>query len=94
MCTGGRLETMTETDELMLRKLVESMGACSLHVQWARYYVQRTSDFIRENVASGMKDFPGEEKVMHAFSLTRSGTALTRWTERFRDLESSASDPG
>lgn len=38
---------MTETDELKLRKLVESIGAFSLYMQWARYHLQRTSDFLR-----------------------------------------------
>jgi hypothetical protein len=32
---------MTKPDELKLRKLVESIGARSLYMQWARYYLRR-----------------------------------------------------
>jgi hypothetical protein len=35
---------MNKTDELKMRKLVESIGACSLYVQWAGYSKPREGD--------------------------------------------------
>jgi hypothetical protein len=32
------------TDEDRLREFVQSIGACSLYMQWARNYLQRTRD--------------------------------------------------
>jgi hypothetical protein len=73
---------MTETEELRLRKLVDSIGASSLYMQWARYYLQRTSDFMRENLNSGIDDLLGEDRIGVRSTRRRSRTALTRWIER------------
>jgi len=58
---------VTETEELKLRKLVESIGACSLYLQWARFYLQRTSDFMRDNLSPGIDDVRVDWKFSHPF---------------------------
>ncbi len=67
---------MTEIDELKLRKLVESIGACSLYMQWARHYLQRTSDFMRDNLSLGIGDALGEGKLSHPFHAEAVGDSL------------------
>jgi len=67
---------MTETDELKLRKLVESIGACSLYMQWARYYLQRTSAFVRENLSPGIDEVLGGNKLSHPIQSEALGASL------------------
>ncbi|HVS50258.1 MAG TPA: hypothetical protein VHJ99_15345 [Candidatus Dormibacteraeota bacterium] len=59
---------MTETEELRLRKLVESIGASSLYMQWARFYLQRTSDYMRENLNPGIDDLVNEDRIGRSFN--------------------------
>jgi hypothetical protein len=56
------------TDEERLRQLVESIGACSLYMQWARHYLQRTSDFMRENLTPQMSDLFIEDRIARPFN--------------------------
>jgi hypothetical protein len=60
--------TVTETEELRLRKLVESIGASSLYMQWARFYLQRTSDYMRENLNPGIDDLVNEDRIGRSFN--------------------------
>jgi hypothetical protein len=56
------------TDEERLRRLVLSIGACSLYMQWARHYLQRTSDFMRENLTPQMRDLFLEDRIARPFN--------------------------
>jgi hypothetical protein len=51
------------TDEERLRKFVESIGVCSLYMQRARHYLQRASDFMRENRTLQMSDLFIEDRI-------------------------------
>jgi hypothetical protein len=55
------------TDEERLRRFVESIGACSLYMQWARHYLQRTSDFMRENLTPQMGELFIEDRIARPF---------------------------
>ena len=55
-------------DEERLRVFVESIGACSLYMQWARHHLQRTSDFLRENLGPQMSDLFIEDRIARPFN--------------------------
>ncbi|HXC77679.1 MAG TPA: hypothetical protein VNU19_11560 [Candidatus Acidoferrum sp.] len=55
------------TDEERLRKFVESIGACSLHMQWAPH-LQRTGSFTGEALTLQMSDLFVEAGLPRAFN--------------------------
>ncbi len=67
---------MTETDELKLRKLVESIAACSLYMQWARHYLQRTSDFMHEQLSVEIDEALSEGSLWHPLRAKAVGDSL------------------
>lgn len=51
-----------------MREFVWSIGACSLYMQWARHYLQRTSDFMRENLTPQMSGLFIEDRIARPFN--------------------------